>query len=353
MYDCVFVTHQPAFYRVNLYNKLAKDISIFVIFLGASSNIREQSFLLDKCDFEHSYAFIGPWEKKGVKGLFEIIKLITWKLRFRRIVVEGWDTFDFWMINALTPRKKLGLVLESTSLESTHLGVRGLLKRFFLSRLSFVLPCGKLHSDLLRLLRFKGREFRTSGVGISGIEPEDQFCGEPQKLAPVNRSLIFVGRLAEEKNLFPLLEAMSRLPQFKLGIFGTGPLLQDLKEIAPNNVYFYGHKPREQMSEIFKSFDALILPSKSETWGLVVEEALFMGLPVIVSRSVGCWPELVDSYNTGIVLEAADADGIAAGIRLMMRPEKYSYFKQNIKSLLASDLQSKQLKSYLDALAVD
>ena len=72
---------------------------------------------------------------------------------------------------------------------------------------------------------------------------------------------------------------------------------------APQNVTFAGHIPNDKMSALYDEHDALLLPSLIEPWGLVVEEAVYHGMPVIVSNRVGCAHEMVIEPKTGYVLE--------------------------------------------------
>ncbi|MBE2223377.1 MAG: glycosyltransferase family 4 protein, partial [Anaerolineae bacterium] len=69
------------------------------------------------------------------------------------------------------------------------------------------------------------------------------------------------------------------------------------------------------LSPYYHAADLLVLPSRySETWGLVVNEALHHGLPCVVSDRVGCAPDLIDCGNTGEIFPHDDAEQLAAGI---------------------------------------
>ncbi len=122
--------------------------------------------------------------------------------------------------------------------------------------------------------------------------------------------ILFVGRLSEEKNLFCLIElarifVLDRL-NYRIKIIGEGDEYDSLnslinKESLP--IDLEGAKNWDQLSIIYKSASAFILPSLNETWGMVANEALEMGVPVICSSACGCADDLVINDINGLVLK--------------------------------------------------
>ena len=70
--------------------------------------------------------------------------------------------------------------------------------------------------------------------------------------------------------------------------------------MAGGNIRFLGRLPNDRLPEIYERHDVFILPSLYEPWGLVVEEALFRGLPVIASDKVGSAADMVTALETGL-----------------------------------------------------
>jgi glycosyltransferase involved in cell wall biosynthesis len=137
--------------------------------------------------------------------------------------------------------------------------------------------------------------------------------------------LLYAGRLEREKGIDVLLDAWRRagLADAELVIAGTGPV-----NPAGDNVKALGIVSREQLPELYASADALVLPSVRtatflEPWGLVVNEAMQQGTPVITSDAVGAAAGgLVRDGRNGLVVPAGDAGALAARIRAMaMNPE--------------------------------
>jgi glycosyltransferase involved in cell wall biosynthesis len=128
------------------------------------------------------------------------------------------------------------------------------------------------------------------------------------------QNFIFVGRLAPEKNLRALLGAYGNLQKttpeaasWGLLLVGDGPEKDDLHRFVQDNeihqVTFTGGYPWHQVPKWLAKSKVLVLPSTSEPWGLVVNEAMVCGLPVIVSDRCGCAADLVAEGRNGHVFD--------------------------------------------------
>jgi len=88
------------------------------------------------------------------------------------------------------------------------------------------------------------------------------------------------------------------------------------------------------------------LPSISEPWGLVIEEAFQNGLPVIVSNRVGCAPEIVTQKN-GLIFDLAEPDDLKENILKMMNIDFYNRLSYNVSRMNFEEIATKQVDSYL------
>lgn len=155
-------------------------------------------------------------------------------------------------------------------------------------------------------------------------------------VTPNQTILLMSGKLSPRKAPDHLLCAVKLLPdwlrqQITVVFLGDGELRDSLKtfsEIEPKvNTRFTGFQNQSQLSAYYHAADLLVMPSlSSETWGLVVNEALHHGLPCVVSDKVGCEPDLVKPGLTGEVFAAGSAESLAEAIqrgmtRLTNRPD--------------------------------
>ena len=134
------------------------------------------------------------------------------------------------------------------------------------------------------------------------------------------RSFLTCCRFLDVKNLFRLLDAYclyrkAMAQPWGLVICGDGPLMPALRRYEMEHhiqgVVWPGFLQQEELPLVYGTADAFILPSLKDTWGLVVNEAMASGLPVIVSRRCGCAEDLVQEGRNGYVIEPKDVAGLA------------------------------------------
>lgn len=143
-----------------------------------------------------------------------------------------------------------------------------------------VLPIGL--DENMRSPKFKNAEMRSF---LSG--------GEVNK-----KLLLFVGRLAPEKDVESLLPLIKENQNLRLAVVGGGPLEEELREkFACTPTVFTGFLKGEKLAQAFASADAFIFPSTSETLGLVLTEAMASGIPVIAADSPPTVEQIIDGEN--------------------------------------------------------
>jgi len=138
---------------------------------------------------------------------------------------------------------------------------------------------------------------------------------------PADRPIVlFCGKIFEKKRPLDLAQAMCQLAKrmpVSLLVAGTGDQMEKMKAITNScgelPVHFAGFVNQSRLPEIYAASDVLCLPSGgAETWGLVVNEAMYFGCVPVVSDRVGCGPDLVD--DIGEIHPVGDIEGIAASI---------------------------------------
>ncbi|KAG4205190.1 hypothetical protein ERO13_A04G088800v2 [Gossypium hirsutum] len=118
--------------------------------------------------------------------------------------------------------------------------------------------------------------------------------GEPEK--PL---IIHVGRVGVEKSLDFLKSVMDRLPEARIAFIGDGPYREELEKLFTGMpAVFTGMLQGEELSEAYASGDVFVMPSESETLGLVVLEAMSSGIPVVGARAGGI-PDIIPAEQEG------------------------------------------------------
>lgn len=181
------------------------------------------------------------------------------------------------------------------------------------------------------ILRHSGMSERKLRTIANGVEVE-RFQGTQPSLKSSSStfSLVgFVGRLVPGKGADVLLRAaprvLSRYPNSRFVLVGDGPARRELESLASqlgvtDRVLFAG--VREDMPQVYRSFDLLVLPSFCEAMPMCVLEAMAAGKPVIATR-VGAVPKLIEDDETGILIEPGDVAGLSAAIlNLLEDPQR-------------------------------
>ena len=139
--------------------------------------------------------------------------------------------------------------------------------------------------------------------------------------------LLHVGQLVARKGIELLLHAVADLQrdglEFSLLLVGSGLDEHLFKQMARNldlrNVHFCPELPPERMPAVYRSGDVLVFPTIEDVWGLVANEAILSGIPVLCSQYAGCAPELFPPENT-------------------FDPRNPEEFKQKLRTALAGDI---------------
>jgi len=158
--------------------------------------------------------------------------------------------------------------------------------------------------EVVNKVSAEGRPSRRAGMGV---EPEHCL-------------FLYVGRLEPPKDIAGLLEAFAELSRQSerahLCMVGDGTLRPMVESAASRlpRLHYLGRLSGESLWDTYAAADVLVLPSVFEPWGLVINEAMAIGLPVIASDRVGCVEDLVVDGRTGIVVEAGSRVSLASAM---------------------------------------
>ena len=201
-------------------------------------------------------------------------------------------------------------------------------KRLALAGFHTVIVPGVRSLEYYRFLGFRRSRLLFGGNSISIERVRSQAASALDK-TPIpfgERDFVYVGRFIEKKNLSLLIEAFARYcalepsSRRKLVLIGSGPLEAQLREAAASKVpvgriEFAGFLSGVALYGRLSQGLGLVLVSISEQWGEVVNEALALGLPLILSEAPGARDVLVRNLVNGFVLENGSTEGVARAMQ--------------------------------------
>ena len=169
------------------------------------------------------------------------------------------------------------------------------------------------------------------------------FLDTPRRRSPDGSvNFLFCGQLIKRKGVDLLLEAFCRLSgefeQARLTLVGAGELQSELQRRIPpgleSRIKFDGFRAPESLVEAFGSADVFVLPSMHDGWGVVVNQAVAAGLPVIASSAVGAAADLVVEDGNGHIFAAGNVEQLTEAMRSFLRqPEKIARFGARSRAL--------------------
>jgi glycosyltransferase involved in cell wall biosynthesis len=140
-------------------------------------------------------------------------------------------------------------------------------------------------------------------------------------IAADRKVALFAGKLVSHKRPLDLIAAASRVKfrgaDIEVLVAGSGSLQSDIIAAAKGagvSCHMLGFCNQSKMPIAYAAADALVLPSDHDTWGLVANEALACGKPIVVSNAAGCAPELAADGSAGRMYECGDVEALAQAL---------------------------------------
>jgi 1,2-diacylglycerol 3-alpha-glucosyltransferase len=338
----VILTEIIAPYRIPVFNVLARraGLDLHVIFLAETDETLRQWHVY-KSEICFSHQILPSWRWRAGRSSF-LINRGLWsalnKASPQVIICGGYNYAASWEALLWARRHRVPFVLWSESNgQDARRGQAWVesMKAYFLRHCDgFVVP-GKASFEYLRSLGSPDARILTAPNAVDNslfaIQAENTSAHANEfreKLKLPSRFILFVGRLVPEKGVFDLLEAYAKLEsglRSELGLVfagdgvSTAKLAQRAKRISPGTVCFPGFAQREDLAALYALAEALVLPTHSDPWGLVVNEAMACGLPIIVSSVAGCSADLVEDGWNGYVVPPRDVEKLSLAINSLMR----------------------------------
>ena len=250
---------------------------------------------------------------------------LIWSLiRFRPKAIISGDfgsrTLLCWLTARMIGARLLIWTEEILSSARGRSKLQRALRRFLLPRADGFYAWGDPARDYLVS---QGVRLDRISVVPQSIDVEDwNRLRSPQSRAALRAELglsgttfLFVGRLVERKGIDRFIKAWAALPASLTAnasalIVGAGELEADLRALSlrlgARNIVFKGGLSSSELAKYYTACDVLVFPSLEDVWGMVVNEALLFGLPVLGSIHAGAVQQLVHGKGTGLVFDPND-----------------------------------------------
>jgi glycosyltransferase involved in cell wall biosynthesis len=357
-YKLAALVSHPIQYQVPLFRALAAhpeiDLHVFFCSRTGAERYMDVEFGVDikwdiPLDEGYPHSYLPNWSPKphvvGFAGLINpaIVSRVLFG-GFDALWIHGWSHVTDWLAALSAMVRGVPLFLRGdTNVLREPAGFRRLIKRFLLGGILFRSASGFL------TIGTRNREFyKMYGVNSERVFPtpyavdNEFFQNEASALAPKKRELkdsekidpdlpvvLFSGKLIDLKRPMDLLEAFARARRnvpASLVWVGDGALRPEMEKFIREhdvpNVHFLGFRNQRELPACYAMADVFVLPSGAEAWGLVVNEAMCFGLPLVLSDRVGAAVDMVEEGRNGFVYPVGDVNTLAARLETLLRDEQ-------------------------------
>lgn len=333
MKKVLFITNLPAPYKIDFFNELGKKVDLTVIFerkIAANRNAKWH------CNAEKYKNFKAIW----LHGInigdensldIRIVGLLT-KERYDAILINGYSSFS--EIVAITylriHRKKYAIICDGI-LPGREPTLKGFIKRQLIAPADFWLssnevtdislkkhgampekiyryPFSSIHSDEIAETPYKRKYYR-SMVGCDS-----------------KYMILFVGQMIHRKGVDVLVEAVKNLDlDYKLFLIGSETGFGS----DNNRVVNIGFLNGRELEKYYRAADVSILPSREDIWGLVINESLSQGTPVIATEQCGAALEMIENGQNGFIVPANQPDLLTKAIEKILEQKSPDGYMEN------------------------
>ena len=332
MKKLLFITNYPAPYRVCFYDELGKHADVTVLF----SEKKEDRTHRDANWFitgEGRFRMVQLTQKRGaLKGRDLCVDVIPWlKKSWDAIVVCGYSSPTNMLAMAWLKANRIPFYLEvDGGLIREAKGIRYHIKRAMIGSPTWWISSGRETTRYLthygakeeRIFHYPFTSLWAREIADSAPSPEEKQILRQKLGMEEKRILLFVGRLSAPKGMEDLLHVIPELPE-DTGVWFVGgePNREHLDFCREHNlsrVHFVGFTKKDALLDYYRAADYFVLPTWSDVWGLVINEAMACGLPVVTTDRCVAGMELVRPGENGFLVPARDRTALSQTLRLAL-----------------------------------
>lgn len=333
-----WVTWSPLPYWIDRFNALADSsgVELEVVFMRGSE--ASYAFKIDSSTWRFHSRVVDSRPGKAGFGRPSVmprtLQSLARRSRGTHLVMPYADgTFLLAAAGSLVRGMPYSLFVASTANDSRSSGpLTEIIKRWIFRNADRCLVTGPLQADYVRgyhpraRISIIGNPVDVSRFAIAETGDAKRRTRVRGELGWSDRTVIgYVGRLSPEKDLPTLITAASTLTEKGLPVTvamaGSGPAETSLRRQSSElstDVRFLGFLDGLELGDFYRSIDIFCLPSASEPWGLVVNEAMAMGVPVVITDRAGA-RSLVEDGTSGLIFPAGNVSALAHQLERLVR----------------------------------
>jgi glycosyltransferase involved in cell wall biosynthesis len=333
--NILWLTNIPSPYRVDFFNLLGERCQLTVLFEKEKASDRNKNW--GTVEFKSFRGVILNGVSTGADNAF-CLNVASWlqKDKYNVIVVSNYSTPTGMLAIQILRCRKIPFVIEvDGGFAKNGLGFKERIKKYLLGSAKYWLSSGKITTEYLiaygaqkeRIFWYPFTSLRQSEVArdISEISEKKQLRSELSISG--ERVVITVGQFIHIKGFDVLIKAWANMDScYTLLIIGGGELESEyrksIEQLSLDNVMVIGFKQKEELFKYYKAADLFVLPTREDIWGLVVNEAMACGLPVITTDKCIAGVELIEDNVNGVIIPAENVEMLSKKVHDILSHEE-------------------------------
>lgn len=327
----LYLTTVPTPYKVDFFEELGKECDLTVLFENRTVSYREESWMVK--EFRNFNAvFLKGANIRDKKISFDVIGYLD-ASKYDHIIISVYSSLTQMIAQLYMRMKRMDYILSSDGgMIKTDSKIAAKVKSYFISGARYWLSTGRTTTDYL--CNYGAKKDRIFTYPFTSIKDDDVLKSQitTEERAEVRRTLgikeqkiaISVGQFIYRKGMDVLIRIASELPDVGFYIIGGNPTKEykDMKsDLLAKNVHFVGFKQKTELSRYFKAADIFVLATREDIWGLVVNEAMAYGLPVITTDKCVAGLEMVQEGVTGSIVPVDNVEVIKRQIKYWLNKD--------------------------------
>lgn len=342
----MFLSNIPSPYRLDFFSELGKYVELKVVFEAERNYALNEKWYLDKFEnFECVFLKKGAIQEKKIN--WQVLKHIH-KKEQDLIVVTNYAYFTELMALLYIKLRRIPYCMEvDGGIIRKERKIISLIKCFLIKGAKGYISPSKATDEFL--IHYGVKKEKIYRYPFTSIREEDlipRILTKEEKIEIKNRIgikeskvVLSIGQFIHRKGFDILLEACKNMSS-DVGIYIVGGKPTDeykslKKKLKLDNVHFVGFKTKEELKEYYKVADLFVLPTREDIWGLVINEAMAFGLPVITTNKCVAGLELIENNKNGYIVEVEDVEDLKNKINYILRNDvvRKEMMQQNIDKI--------------------
>lgn len=330
----LFLTNIPSPYRVDFFNDLGKRCKLTVLFEKLTSAERDESWKMQRFVTFQGIVLKGRSTDVDKAICFDVLKYLKQKL-YDVIIVSNVSTPTGMLAIQYMKLRRIPFMIEGDGgFAKNGRGFKEAVKRYFISNAKGYFSTSLSHDQYYLAYGANPEKiYRYHFTSLSSMDilPElpclKEKAAAKLQLGFINDKMVLaVGQFIFRKGFDVLLKACENLEgDVCVTIVGGKPTAEYLQLVEQHNLHnvrFIEFKSKSELKEYYKAADLFVMPTREDVWGLVINEAMACGLPVITSNRCVAGLELVEDGVTGYIIPVEDDALLANRINLILHSEE-------------------------------